>query len=84
MSRTLLAHIAHHPADERHIVNLVPAKILNQYIYLNRGLSVRAVKCWLEQNPSWPERLRQAASEPKRLARTASAMADAVGREEID
>ncbi len=81
---TLLAHVALHPSDRQRLLSAVSAKILNQYIYRNRGRSVGAVERWRERTPDWAETLERAVTEPGRFAAVASTMADDVGRAELD
>lgn len=81
---TLLAHVALHPSDRRRLVAAVPAKILNQYIYRNRGRSVGAVERWRERTPDWAVTLERAVTKPARFAAVAGTMADDVGRVEVD
>ena len=83
LSSTLLAHAALHPADRRELVDSVPAKILNQYIYVNQKRSVSAVERWRERTPDWAETLKRAVDDPARFAAIAREMADAVGSAEL-
>ena len=83
MSQTLLAHIEIHPGDRRSLIDRVPAKILNQYIYILRQRSVGAVERWRERTPDWAETLKRAVTNPQRFAMVAKAMADAAGRSEL-
>ena len=83
LSATLLAHAALHPADRHKLVDSVPAKVLNQYIYINRQRSVSAVERWRERTPDWAETLKRAVDDPARFAVVAREMADAVGSAEL-
>ena len=83
LSSTLLAHVALHPTDRRRLVDSVPAKVLNQYVYIHRKRSVSAVERWRERTPDWAETLKRAIDEPARFAAVARDMADAVGSAEL-
>lgn len=83
LSDTLLAHIQVHPADHDRLIQAVPAKILNQYIYRCRARSVAAVERWRERTPDWAVTLERAVTNPERFAAVATAMADEVGRAEL-
>lgn len=82
-SDTLLAHILIHPADRNRLIQAVPAKVLNQYIYRCRERSVAAVEQWRERTPDWATTLERVVTNPERFASVATAMADDVGRVEL-
>lgn len=79
MCTTLLAHTDMHPGDHHKLVESLPAKVLNQYIYINRGHSACKVERWREQTPDWSGTLKRAADDPSRFAAIARAMADEIG-----
>lgn len=56
LSTMLLAHATLHPGDRRKLVDSVPAKIVNQYIYSNRKRSMRVVEPWLKGRPNGQRR----------------------------
>jgi hypothetical protein len=83
LSTTLLAHVGLHPSDRRKLVDSVPAKVLNQYIYIYRKRSVTAVERWRERTPDWADTLKRAIDDPAIFAAAARDMADAVGSAEL-
>jgi hypothetical protein len=82
VSEAYLAYIAKVPSDRRFVADRVPAKILNQYIYLHRQGSVRAVTKWIARTPGWADRIKEVLEDPERFERVARRMADEAVRED--
>jgi hypothetical protein len=83
LSLTLLAHAKAFPKDRRFLINQVPAKILNQYIYLHRQLPTKAIERWRERTPDWADRLKKAVLKPTKFVTVVTNMADEIARSEV-
>jgi hypothetical protein len=81
VSQAYLAYTAIVPADGRRLAEAVPAKILNQYIYIYRQRSDLAVKQWIKRTPEWPDRIKSALPSPELFERIVSELADEAIRE---
>jgi hypothetical protein len=66
------------PASARHVREAVPAKISSGYLARHRGLGASRIMSWASANPDWPNRLKDAVSEPSRFARTVEGMAASI------
>lgn len=62
------------PASARSVREAVPAKITSRYLARHRGLGASRIMSWALANPDWPDRLKEAVSEPARFARTVESM----------
>lgn len=76
VSQAYLSCAAAAPTEAGFVADMVPAKMLNDYIYRNRKASIPSVMRWIARNPDWADRIKRALPYPARFERMITAMAD--------
>lgn len=75
------AYVNKVPGDRAFVADMVPAKVLNQHVYIYRKGTMQSVIRWIEQTPDWADRIKAALGDPNRFASIVTKMADEAVRE---
>jgi hypothetical protein len=80
-SRACLTYAGLVPSDRQQLVAAVPAKVLNQYLYLHCGRAASSLEKWCERNADWAERITSALEDPVRFRAEVLRMSAEAGNE---